>query len=320
MLGIVEPLEQSARAGASPTCSCARDSTRSSPPTRRAALHRAAAVELRAALGEPPLAELAHHLLHAVPAGAVGEAADAALRAAERAMDLLAFEDASALLERAAKLLEGVAGEERRLFEVLLGLGLARIRAADIQLGKADLPARRRAGAASRRRRALCPRGARLRLRVHAWRSRRRAHRLARGGARRAAVRRRRAARALHGPARGGAPARAGHARAHRVGARRRGDGAPGRRRRHPALHPRHRRPGDVRRSPNRRSRCAFSQEALRLALAAGDKLVALRANLFLIGRLVGAGRCRARRTRMSAPTTRWPVEFRHSRFRWISL
>ena len=105
-------------------------------PARRAALHQAAAAELGRRIGGPPLAELAHHLLLAVPAGGVGEAADAALRAAERAMDLLAFEDASALLERAAKLVEGVAGEERRFFEVLLGLGLARIRAADIDAGK----------------------------------------------------------------------------------------------------------------------------------------------------------------------------------------
>ncbi len=106
------------------------------PAERRAALHSAAGTELARRIGGPPLAELAHHLLNAIPAVAVGDAADAALRAAERAMDLLAFEDASSLLVRALKLVEGEAGEEHRLFEVLLGLGVARIRAADIERGK----------------------------------------------------------------------------------------------------------------------------------------------------------------------------------------
>ena len=122
-VGIVEPLEQLARWRF--THVLLREGLYEELlAARRAALHQAAAGELGRRIGGPPLAELAHHLLLAVPAGGVGEAADAALRAAERAMDLLAFEDASALLERAAKLIEGVAGEERRFFEVLLGLGL----------------------------------------------------------------------------------------------------------------------------------------------------------------------------------------------------
>ena len=134
-VGIVEPLEQLARWRF--THVLLREGLYEELlPARRAALHQAAAGELGRRTGGPPLAELAHHLLLAVPAGGVGAAANAALRAAERAMDLLAFEDASALLERAAKLIEGVAGEERRFFEVLLGLGVARIRAAEIELGQ----------------------------------------------------------------------------------------------------------------------------------------------------------------------------------------
>lgn len=112
------------------------------PSERRSQLHAAAArasadVALGRAAPRVSLSEQAHHLLHAIGAVSVGEAADAALRAAEHAMDLLAFEDASDLLSRAAKLLERAEGEELRLFEVWLGLGLARIRGADIENGKA---------------------------------------------------------------------------------------------------------------------------------------------------------------------------------------
>jgi predicted ATPase len=106
------------------------------PCERRADLHAAAATALSRASGGFPLAEQAHHLLHAIPAVPIGVAADAALRAAEGAMDVLAFEDASELLSRAAKLLEGAHDEDRRLFEVLLALGLARIQGADVENGK----------------------------------------------------------------------------------------------------------------------------------------------------------------------------------------
>jgi hypothetical protein len=106
------------------------------PLERRAQLHAEAATALAQSSGHLPLAERAHHLLHAVPAVPVGDAADAALRAADRAMDLLAFEDASDLLGRAAKLLEDAPGQQPLLFEVWLALGLARIRAADVANGK----------------------------------------------------------------------------------------------------------------------------------------------------------------------------------------
>jgi hypothetical protein len=133
--GIVEPLEQLGRWRF--THVLLREGLYGEiPADRRTALHHTAARELERRIGGPPVAELAHHLLHAIPLAAIGEAVDATIRASERAMDLLAYENASAMLARAAKLLESVPGEERRLFEVLLGLGGAYIRAAEIQLGK----------------------------------------------------------------------------------------------------------------------------------------------------------------------------------------
>jgi len=103
------------------------------PGERRAALHHAAATTLRS--GDP--AVVAHHLMLAIPHASIAEAADATLRAAERAMALLAFEDARELLARATALLDGVAGEQRRLFEVVLAWGIASIRAGDVDAGKA---------------------------------------------------------------------------------------------------------------------------------------------------------------------------------------
>jgi tetratricopeptide (TPR) repeat protein len=106
------------------------------PVERRTKLHAAAATALSESSDRLPIAERAHHLLLAIPSVPVGDAADAVLRAAERSMDVMAFEDASDLLGRAATLLEGAPNEEERLFEVLLALGLARIRSADVANGK----------------------------------------------------------------------------------------------------------------------------------------------------------------------------------------
>jgi hypothetical protein len=105
-------------------------------PDRRSSLHKKAASLLARHAPDASLSEIAHHLINAVPVASVGEAADAATRAAERALDVLAYEDASALLERAARLLETAPGEERRLFEVWLALGAARIRGADVEGGR----------------------------------------------------------------------------------------------------------------------------------------------------------------------------------------
>jgi hypothetical protein len=107
------------------------------PVAQRAALHQGAAAAL-ARRRELPLFELAHHLLNAIPVVAVAEAVEAALRAAERAMEMLAFEDAVGLLARAAQLLDHEEpGGERRAFEVWLALGMARIRSSDVENGKA---------------------------------------------------------------------------------------------------------------------------------------------------------------------------------------
>jgi predicted ATPase len=133
--GIVEPLEQAGRFRFSHVLLRERlyeDLLES----RRAELHGAAADELSRRVGAAPLAELAHHLLHAIPIVAVGRAADVALRAARRALELLAFEDARALLQRTVALLEQASGEESRLFEVTLALGLAHIRSAEVEIGK----------------------------------------------------------------------------------------------------------------------------------------------------------------------------------------
>lgn len=102
-------------------------------PERCATLHRLAAK----AMDSSAVAEIAHHLLEAIPLEAsVAEAVDAAMRAAERAMGVLAFEEARDLLARAAKLLEG-GDDEARFIEVLLALGQARVRAGEFKEGSA---------------------------------------------------------------------------------------------------------------------------------------------------------------------------------------
>ena len=315
-VGIVEPLEQLARWRF--THVLLREGLYEELlAARRAALHQAAAGELGRRIGGPPLAELAHHLLLAVPAGGVGEAADAALRAAERAMDLLAFEDASALLERAAKLIEGVAGEERRFFEVLLGLGLARIRAAEIQMGKetcrraaelarrlgdGDLFARAVLGSAYE----FTP-GVRdvalIALLEEALAA------LPSGdGTLRARCMAQLAAERQPEPDTQGPIelARAAVTMARRVG-------DPDTLRFTLAIAGlamvAYAEPGE---------QVACSQEALRLAIAAGDKLVALRANLFLSGAWWQQGDVSQAHAHVRAHDA-LALEFRHSRLRWTS-
>jgi len=104
---------------------------------RRRSLHAAAVTELRHRVGDPPLAELAHHALHAIPEVAVADAAAIAIRAAARALDLLAFEDAAAMLARTLERVDQPDGDPRITCEVLVALGGARIRASEIAPGKA---------------------------------------------------------------------------------------------------------------------------------------------------------------------------------------
>jgi tetratricopeptide (TPR) repeat protein len=85
-----------------------------------------------------PLAELAYHLLEGPPAG-LGRAVEFAIRAASRALDLLAHDEAIALLERAAAAVDaaGATAEAPLLrARVLLALGEARIRRGEATAGR----------------------------------------------------------------------------------------------------------------------------------------------------------------------------------------
>ncbi len=94
------------------------------PRDRRRELHRDAARALAA--GDAPVSEIAHHLLEAGP-DAVAGAVDHAIRAAYQALAVFAFEDASALLERAR-----LAELDRELrCRVLIAIGEVRIRSGD---------------------------------------------------------------------------------------------------------------------------------------------------------------------------------------------
>jgi len=85
-----------------------------------------------------PLAELAYHLLEGPPAG-LGRAVEFATRAASRALDLFAHDEAIALLERAAAAVDAAgAPPEAPLLRarVLLALGEARIRRGEATAGR----------------------------------------------------------------------------------------------------------------------------------------------------------------------------------------
>ena len=128
---------------------------------QRVRLHRRAAEALEAAFAasdEPPLSEIAHHCFEAAPGGAAEQAIAAAERAAERAHQLLAYEESARLYEQALEALAIAAPEDaERRFELLAAAGTehaaagaresarARFRtAAGIArgLGRADLLAR----------------------------------------------------------------------------------------------------------------------------------------------------------------------------------
>jgi predicted ATPase len=78
------------------------------------------------------LAELAHHFGEAAIAGDVGKAIDYTGRAADRAMELLAFEEAAALYDRALRLIEDGRGDyESERTRMRTAVEAARKRAAD---------------------------------------------------------------------------------------------------------------------------------------------------------------------------------------------
>jgi hypothetical protein len=100
--------------------------------TARMSAHRAVGEALedvyRGAL-DAHLPELAHHFLSAAPRGDLAKAVDYAERAAERALDDLAYEQAADLFSRALAALEMLAADVPRRAALLLGLGSAQSRA-----------------------------------------------------------------------------------------------------------------------------------------------------------------------------------------------
>jgi hypothetical protein len=103
------------------------------PAAVRVALHRRvgqALAALYAADPEPHLAELAHHAIQAAPGGDALQAASYARRAGDRALTLLAYEEAAAAYARALEVLTLYgAGDADLRCELLLSLGKARARA-----------------------------------------------------------------------------------------------------------------------------------------------------------------------------------------------
>jgi predicted ATPase len=95
--------------------------------TRRVRLHKQIGETLETLYAdniEPHLAELAYHFGEAAAAGDVEKAIDYARRAGDRAISLVAWEEAAAHYERALQTLELLpAPDERRQAEILLALG-----------------------------------------------------------------------------------------------------------------------------------------------------------------------------------------------------
>jgi class 3 adenylate cyclase/tetratricopeptide (TPR) repeat protein len=111
------------------------------PPSQRVRLHRQVGEALEERYRsdrDPHLAELAHHFGRAAPAGDVQKAVTYARRAGERAIQLLAYEEAARLFELALQVLELESSIDSRLqCELLLGLGDAQARAGEFEKAKA---------------------------------------------------------------------------------------------------------------------------------------------------------------------------------------
>jgi DNA-binding CsgD family transcriptional regulator len=111
------------------------------PTARRVRLHGRAAEaleDLYAADPGPHLAELAHHFIAAAPGGEVPRAVQAATLAGRRALDLLAWEEAAGLFERALAALHlAERPDQRERCELLLAIGEARMAASDVPAARA---------------------------------------------------------------------------------------------------------------------------------------------------------------------------------------
>jgi len=125
------------------------------PAGQRLRLHQRAGEALEALYQQdldPHLAELAHHFFQAAPGGQVGRAVSYAERAGQRAITLLAYEEAARLFRMAlAALALGESSEDdRSRCRLLLALGDALTRMGDRRAAKEEL--RRAAGIARRHR------------------------------------------------------------------------------------------------------------------------------------------------------------------------
>jgi predicted ATPase len=113
------------------------------PAARRVRLHGLVGQALEAVHGVdswPHLAELAHHLVEAAPGSEAmaAKAVQAATLAGCRALDLLAWEEAAGLFERALAALDlAEQPDQLRRCELLLALGEARMAASDVAAARA---------------------------------------------------------------------------------------------------------------------------------------------------------------------------------------
>jgi hypothetical protein len=108
------------------------------PPLRRVELHRSIGAALEVSYRadpEPHLAKLAHHFVQAATvadgSGAAAAAIDYATRAGQRALGMLAYEDAVLWSERALRVLETAGGDAPRRCQLLLQLAEALQKAGD---------------------------------------------------------------------------------------------------------------------------------------------------------------------------------------------
>lgn len=122
---------------------------------RRVRLHGLVADALEAVYAaepEPHLAELAHHLVEAAPGSekTAARAAQMATLAGQRSLEMLAWEDAAELFERALAALELAErpGSQQQRCELLLAVGEARMAASDVPAART---AYRQAGELARR-------------------------------------------------------------------------------------------------------------------------------------------------------------------------
>jgi len=100
-------------------------------PAQRVALHRriGETLELRRGVERSRLDELAHHFFLAAPGGSADKAIDYALRAAQRADDVCAFERSAELYDRCAELAGRDAERHGTRYELLMRAGHAWYRA-----------------------------------------------------------------------------------------------------------------------------------------------------------------------------------------------